>query len=334
MRIVIAGQTYYPASNGQAVFTVHLAEGLARHGHQVMAIVPSNQRQASRIELNQVRVERIGAISLSSRLPDVYVNLPSDRRIGRLLDDFRPDIVHIQDHYLICRSVLAAARRRHLPVVGTNHFLPENVIHYLKMPPWAQSTLERLAWWTMLEAYNRLDMATTPTETAAAILRRQRIHIPVRPISCGVDLDRFFPDPAMDRAAMRRQYGLDPNRAVFLFVGRIDQEKRLDVLMRAVRYLQRDDIQVALAGHGRYMDAFQGMARQLNLGEQVVFTGYVPAEDLRGLLNSADVFVMPSEAELQSIATLEAMACARPVLAANARCPARAGQGWRQRLSV
>ena len=48
------------------------------------------------------------------------------------------------------------------------------------------------------------------------------------------------------------------------------------------------------------------------------FTGFLPNEDLPSVLNSIDVFAMPSEAELLSIATLQAMACSRPVLAANA----------------
>ena len=51
----------------------------------------------------------------------------------------------------------------------------------------------------------------------------------------------------------------------------------------------------------------------------MVFTGYVPAQDLPALLNSIDIFAMPSEAELQSIATLEAMGTGRPVLAADAQ---------------
>ena len=45
----------------------------------------------------------------------------------------------------------------------------------------------------------------------------------------------------------------------------------------------------------------------------------MPDEDLPALLNSADLFAMPSSAELLSIATLEAMACGRPILAARAR---------------
>jgi len=52
---------------------------------------------------------------------------------------------------------------------------------------------------------------------------------------------------------------------------------------------------------------------------RVVFIGFVHPDDLPALYNSADIFVMPSPEELQSIATLEAMACGKPVLAADAR---------------
>ena len=252
-------------------------------------------------------------------MQDTYLNMPAGQTVDRLMDGFRPDIVHIQDHYPLSHTVVSAARKRHLPLVGTNHFLPENVLHYLGLPAWVTTRLERAAWFWVLELYNRLQIVTTPTETAAAILRQQPIRVPVYAVSCGVDLARFAPDATVDRAAMRLRYRLDPGRTVFMFVGRLDQEKRIDVLMRAIRQLKRDDLQLAVAGHGRYMDVLLAMAQQMDLGQRVVFTGYVPPEDLPGLLNSVDVFVMPSEAELQSIATLEAMACGKPVLAANAR---------------
>jgi 1,2-diacylglycerol 3-alpha-glucosyltransferase len=99
----------------------------------------------------------------------------------------------------------------------------------------------------------------------------------------------------------------------------VDQEKRLDVLLQALHRLDRDDMQLGIAGHGARQKTLHAMARQLNLGQRVVFTDYIPAQDLPALLNSADIFAMPSEAELQSIATLEALACGRPVLAANAK---------------
>lgn len=319
MRIVIAGQTYHPAANGQAVFTVRLAEGLARAGHEVAAAIPSHHRDGYRTVLNGVRVEAMGAFSLAPRHPDVYVTLFPDARLGRLLDDFQPDVVHIQDHFPISRVAVRLARQRGIPLVGTNHFLPENVIPYLPAPAWSRQLLNRLLWITMLDVFNRVDVATTPTETAAGLLRQQSIRVPVHAVSCGVDLNRFHPDPAVDRSALRRRYGLDPNRTVFLFVGRVDQEKRLDVLLQALVHLDRCDLQLAIAGRGRHLHAFQALARELALDDRVVFTGYVSPQDLVPLLNSVDIFAMPSEAELQSIATLEAMASGRPVLAADAR---------------
>jgi glycosyltransferase involved in cell wall biosynthesis len=132
-------------------------------------------------------------------------------------------------------------------------------------------------------------------------------------------LDRFSPAPSIDRAAWRRRYGLDPERVVFLFVGRVDLEKRLDVLLRALKLLPREDVQLGIAGRGRYEQKLKELAEKLGLGDRVVFTGYIPAEDLPALLNSVDIFAMPSEAELQSIATLEAMATGRPILAADAQ---------------
>jgi glycosyltransferase involved in cell wall biosynthesis len=60
------------------------------------------------------------------------------------------------------------------------------------------------------------------------------------------------------------------------------------------------------------------MAEDLHITNKIRFTGFIPAEDVPSLMNSVDVFVMPSEAELLSISTLEAMACGRPVLLANA----------------
>jgi glycosyltransferase involved in cell wall biosynthesis len=170
----------------------------------------------------------------------------------------------------------------------------------------------------MLRFFNRLDVVTAPSKTAAAILRRRGLRVPVYPISCGVDLSRFHWDASVDRSATRQRYGLAPDRCMFLFVGRVDGEKRLDVLLHALALLKRDDIQLAIAGKGAALKGLKALARALKLGDRVRFLGFVPDGDLPALLNSADIFTMPSEAELLSIATLEAMACGRPLLVAQA----------------
>jgi glycosyltransferase involved in cell wall biosynthesis len=124
--------------------------------------------------------------------------------------------------------------------------------------------------------------------------------------------------PNVDRDAVRARYGIDLNKKVFLFVGRVDKEKCLDVLLHAMRQLARDDVQLVIAGHGTEREKLEALAKELQLGERVHFTGFIPREDLPLLLNSIEVFTMPSQAELLSIASLEAMACGRPVLLADA----------------
>lgn len=321
MHIAIAGQTYSPEANGQAMFTTRLAEGLAQAGHTVVAIVPSDRYTSYRQMREGVRVERIAAVPVGHPPSTARITGLPFFSVLRILNEFRPDVVHIQDHFLITRVAVAIARAQHVPVVGTNHFLPENLLPYVEKLPMSRMALERLLWQTMLQVYNGLDTVVAPTETAAEILRRQRIRPPVRAVSCGVDIERFRPLTNLDRQAFRRKYGLSPDGKLLLYVGRIDKEKRLDVLLRAMLHLHDYPVQLCLAGAGRHEMAIRTLAEELRLSDsgKVVIAGHIPAEDLPGLLNSSDAFVMPSEAELQSIATLEAMACGLPIVAANAR---------------
>jgi glycosyltransferase involved in cell wall biosynthesis len=328
MRILIAGTVYYPALNGQAVFTESLTEGLARNGHEVLSIFPSEKGHAYRTIRNNVRIEALKSTNLNMIHTGAYFSLFSESAIRRIFQSFRPEIVHIQDHFPLSHDVVRVAKQFGIRLIGTNHFMPENLAAYVRLISNIKPFYNRVMWNWMLGTYNRLDLATAQSKASAAILRSQGLSIPVYPVSCGIDLRRFHPDPTLDRTEVRTRYGLDPNRTVFLFVGRVDHEKRLDVLLQAIKLLDRDDVQLAIAGHGAAQEHLKTMVSELGLGDRVHFTGFVPAEDLPALLNSADIFTMPSEAELLSIASLEAMACGRPVLLANAvALPELAGDG-------
>jgi len=318
MRILIAGVTYYPAPNGQARATVNLAEGLARLGHTVMMVMQSDRKQAYSDERNGVLIRGVRAINLKVLHPDAYFSPFPHRSVQKIFDEFHPDIVHIQDHYPITRSVVMTAHKRRIKVVGTDHFMPGNLAPYLPGYTLLKSIYDWILWHWMLEVFNRLDTVTAPSRTAVALLRAQGLRVPAYPVSGGISLERFHPEPDLDRNAWRQRYGLATDRTVFLFVGRVDREKRLDVILRALHRLKRNDIQFCVAGYGAAMHMLQGLAQELELGQRVHFTGFVSNGDLPHLINSCDIFVMPSEAELLSLSSLEAMACGLPLLAANA----------------
>lgn len=319
MRILLASITYAPIANGQAVFTSNLARHLACSGHEVAVIFPSEKGEPYTIIHEDVLTVGVKSFHLPFWHPDAFTTLWKDPIIERIFNSFQPEVVHIQDHYPISWSVAHVARRRGLPLVGTNHFVPDNVAPYLPYIARFKGLFQWLLWKWVLLLYNRLDCVTVQSQTAARALRDVGLTTPLIPVSCGIDLTRFRVDPTLDQAAVRRQFGLDSQNVTFLFVGRIDAEKRLDVLLRALALLGLRHVTLAIAGRGTEIANLQALTHRLGLDEQVRFLGYVPDGDLPALLNSVDIFAMPSEAELLSIATLEAMACGRPILAARAR---------------
>jgi glycosyltransferase involved in cell wall biosynthesis len=268
--------------------------------------------------INGVQLEAVRALSLKMIHPDSYVPIFPSLSAGRILDLFQPDIVHIQDHYPLSRAMVFAARRRGLKIVGTNHFMPDNLAAYVPLVSKIKPFYNWVLWHWMREVYDRLDAVAGPSQTAVNMLKGVGLKPYALPISCGVNTNLFRPISPVDRKAWRASYGIDPNKTIFFFVGRVDREKCLDVIIRAVQLLNREDIHFVIAGTGAAKDSLMELMKNLGLQEKVRFTGFIPNSDLPSVLNSIDVFTMPGVAELLSIASLQAMACARPMLVADA----------------
>ncbi len=318
MRILIASSTYKPSMNGQAVFTTNLAEGLVQRGHEVMVLLDSHHVHASTTWVNGVRLEELKSISLTALHAGVYFSPFPRTAVRRLFDEFQPEIVHIQDHYPTCQVVVSQALKNNIKIVGSNHYIPDNVSPYIPAYATIRPLANRLLWRWMMNVYEHADVITAQSRAAGELIRQQGYELPVLPISCGIDLDIYHPDPLVDRQMYRKKYGIDPEKKIFLFLGRIDGEKRIDLLLHAIPLLKHKGVQVVIAGHGSIEKQLMQLATSIGLDGEVRFPGFIPAADVPGLMNSVDVFVMPSEAELLSISTLEAMACNRPVLLANA----------------
>jgi glycosyltransferase involved in cell wall biosynthesis len=309
------GTTYHPALNGQSVFTVNLAEGLREAGHSVAVVFPE-ARSITR-ERNGVQLEPQGSLSLRFFHEESYLPLKFSG-VRRVFERFQPDILHVQDHYPLSVVAVRQARELGIKAVGTNHFMPANLAPYVPGARLIRPVFERALWSWMLRLYQRLDLVTAPSRAAVNLLRAQGLRAPALPVSCGTDLRRFHPQPGVDRDACRRRYGLAPERPLLISVGRVDAEKRLDVLIRAMQYVEGRELEFAIVGEGAAESELKALVRSLRLEQRIHFLGRVPNEDLPVLLNSADAFGMASEAELLSIASLEAMASGLPMLLADA----------------
>jgi glycosyltransferase involved in cell wall biosynthesis len=185
--------------------------------------------------------------------------------------------------------------------------MPENMLEFTLLPKAWQEWAVGLAWKAAGRTFGRAEAVTTPTRKAAQFLEKHTQLTDVHAISCGIDAHKYSPDwePRTE------------NR--ILFVGRVTGEKQIDVLLRALTLLPAElDAKVEIVGGGDQKRNLEHLATELGIADRVTFTGYVTDDELREAYHRASVLAMPSIAELQSIVTMEAMASALPVVAANA----------------
>ncbi len=313
LRILIGADTFAPDINGAARFAERLAAGLVQRGHDVHVVAP-NTRHADEpdrretIEGEQMTVHRLPSNRLwwHEWLRFVWP-WRSKHYARRALDRVKPDVVHIQSHIVIGRGLAREARKRGIRIIATNHVMPENILDHTTLPEWANGVLIKLAWQDAKRTFALTSAVTTPTRRAADFLETQIDMRGVIPVSCGIDRTQYTAD-------------LEPreeNRVVF--VGRLTAEKQVDVILRAVAKLDPAlDVKLDLVGQGDQEHALEALAAELGIAERVVFHGRSSDEHLRATLTRGSVFAIASIAELQSIATMEAMASGLPVVAADA----------------
>lgn len=320
MKILLASDNFYPDLNGAARFTYQLAKGLTNRGHQVSVIAPARKFQDTAFKLNDMTVYGVRSFELPKVIHPGKIRIPltiNPAKIIKTVKAINPQIIHIQDHFMIGSITVKAGKKIGIPLVGTNHFMPENLIHYFYPPKFAKKPLSKLAWQQFINLYKHLDVITAPTKTAALIILHLGLKNLILPISCGVNLDKF--NSRNNGKYLKKRYKIPDNKPIVLFVGRLDQEKNLDVLIRAfARVLKTVDATLVLAGKGKEAVNLASQAKELNIDKRVIFTGFLPDRNLPDLYTIASVFTITSTAELQSIVTLEAMASGLPIIAANA----------------
>lgn len=316
MRLLLASESYYPNVDGGAVAERQLALRMAARGHDVAVIAPSFRGlRGDREQDGGTVIHRAPAVRFAP-YPEYRMSVLPGRFVRRVIARFRPDVVHVHNPYPIGLAAAREARRRGIPLVGTNHLMPENFFLTL---PWAQALhrpLARAGWRLLTAFYGRCAMVIAPSRTAVGLLRRHGLRAPARAVSNGVDLGRFRPGP--DDGLLRRVFGLPSTAPVVLYTGRLGGEKSLHVLLRAFAGLdRRKAAHLVLSGTGPDGARLRSLASALGIAARTRFVGFVPDRDLPALYRLAAVFVIPSTAELQSIVTLEAMASGLPVAAAD-----------------
>ena len=314
MRIMIVTDQYPPMVGGVPTVTQGLAVDFANRGNHVWVVAPSSgQRDVHRLE-HKVHVYRFSSFEWPTyedlRIPFLPI-LP----FRRLLKKIDPDIIHIHSPIVLGNIAQIVAGSLRKPVIVTNHYLPINLSRSLSADPLFGKPFMTVTYSYLVHFCNRCEYVTAPTMTALNLLYEHGLRAPAQAISNGIDLKKFSPGDR-DKQLLRR-FHLPLDCPLILSVNRLSQEKRIDVLIDAVAKMTQD-AHVAIASTGPAEAELRARVEELNLMDKVSFLGFIPDKDLASLYRVATLFAIPSEAELQSLATMEAMACGLPVVAADA----------------
>ena len=303
LRVALFSGNYNYVRDGANQALNRLVDYLLRQGVQVRVYSPTVAEPAFEPTGDVVDVPAVPIPGRSEyRLP---LALPA--RVRRDLDQFKPNIVHVSSPDIVGHRAVTWARRRKIAAVASVHTRFDTYLAYYHL-----QALEPLARGIMRRFYHRCEVVLAPAESTAAILRAQRMNRDITIWARGIDRDQF--NPARRDMAWRRSIGIADEEMVIAFLGRVVMEKGLDVFAEAIAAFATFGLkhQVLVIGEGPARPWFEEqMPQGIFLGEQ---TG----RDLARALASSDLLMNPSLTEAFGNVTLEAMACALPVVAAEA----------------
>ena len=309
-------------TGGMSVYIRELARELGAKGHKIDVYTRFHSTKDDQIiELGEnARLIHIKAgINSDMRKLDIYPHLPE---FTAALEDFRKrdgmtyDLVH--SHYWLSGRVGRWAQWRwNVPHIVMFHTLGKikNAIGVGEVEPEIRLITEKM----LVDNCCRI---IAPTENGKRELIRHygAFEDTVRVVPCGVNLTLFKP---VEKGVARKELGLDLDKSVLLYVGRIDPLKGIERLLMAGPYLKKYNQGIRfliIGGNGRFqpdLQKLQCLSRDLGIQDSVIFKGRVKQEYLPLYYSAADVLVVPSYHESFGLVALESLSCGTPVIATD-----------------
>ena len=268
-----------------------------RESFEVSVAMPRGGLLKERVEPLGIRVYELDC------LRDKSFELSAVKELSRVIREADPDIVHTHG----ALSGRIAARRCKKPVVFTRHSaFPPNPIF--------TKGLGKVFFKLINERYADRIIAVS------AVCRDDLVRCGVSESRIDVVLNGVLPLVRLndeERAARRGEYGFAPDEFLAGVVARVEPYKGQMFAVEAARILKDEGrkIRVIIAGTGSYEDEVKKRAEELELGDTVMFTGFV--RDVSSLLNILDVQINASYVEATSLSLLEGMSIGLPAVASN-----------------
>lgn len=309
MKILMISDVYFPRVNGVSTSIETFRRNLRQLGHTVHLIAP-DYGLASSDESDITRVP-------SRRIPlDPEDRFMSYHGVMSKIENLKAekyDIIHVQTPFVAHYLGIKIAGILRIPCVETYHtFFEEYLYHYIPFAP--KFLMRYLAKRFSRHQGNSLSGMVVPSHPMLEVLRAYGIATTIEVIPTGIEPFSF---ELGNRALFRDTYGIEQDRPVLLFVGRVAHEKNIEFLLRVIEKVKVYVPQVLflIAGEGPARKSLESEIEKRQLTAHVKFIGYLNrSTELNSCYRSADIFIFSSRTETQGLVLLEAMAQGIPVV--------------------
>lgn len=316
MRIGIFTDTYPPFINGVSTSITMLQKALTDKGHKVYIVTvnPENMSYKYNDDDTIIRIPGIPVGIYDYRLSGIY----PIRAINKI-KKWNLDIIHSHTEFGVGTFARIISKQLGIPLVHTYHTMYEDYVHYITKGHFDKSSKKIVEYLTKFYCDKTAKELIVPsTKTYKLFKEKYKFDKNVHIVPTGVEVERFYKEN-IDKEeinAIRKELNIKKDDIVILYVGRLAQEKNVELLIKShVEIVKKNKkAKLVIVGSGPDYEKYINLASNLKIKNNVIFTNAIPWEEMPNYYNIADVFVTSSKTETQGLTVIEAMAASLPVI--------------------
>lgn len=318
MRIGIFTDTYHPDINGVVTSIKMLEQEMKKRGHEVFIFSPTKHEPTENQNLYMLKsIPLLLAKKYNYRIATFY-----SRTMAKQIKELNLDVIHTQSEFSLGHFAKIISRKFNIPFVHTYHTMWEDYVHYIVPIKGGRNIYPKKFCRRFSKTFvSKTDAIISPSKKTEKYLK-YRCKIKNKDIfivPTGINLEPFKKENFTTemKEKLKNKIGLKKEDKVILFVGRIAEEKSIDVLIKGMPEILKKEpnAKLVIVGDGPSVNTLKELSKNLKVDKNVIFTGRQSWEEIAIFYNIGDVFVNASTTETQGLTFIEAMGAEIPVCA-------------------
>ncbi len=310
MRIGLFTDSYPPFINGVSTSVAMLKNALEKKGHTVYVVTVNNSsiKYDYNEESHILKIPGVPIGLYDYRLSRIY-----PLKVINIMKSWDLDVIH--SHTELGIGILARifAKQFNIPLVHTYHTIYEDYTHYVNHGYFEKPSKKIVEHLTKFYCDTTAKEIIVPTNKTYKLLKdKYKIEKNIHIVPTGIEVERFFLENIDMKllSSLKRKLNLTKKDYVIIFVGRLAKEKNVEFLLESQKKLVQENtnIKLIIVGDGPDKEKYEDIASNLDISDNVIFTGKIPWDEIQYYYHLSNFFVTASKTETQGLTVVEAMA--------------------------